>query len=314
MSRTGFLYDPTFLEHNTGWKHPEKRQRLIALIEHLTRTGLLSRLVPLTPVSATPDDIALVHDRAYIEELAALCARGEIFEPDDSTIGSPGTYKAALLAAGAVQTAIDAVMAGAVTNAFCAVRPPGHHAERDKAGGFCFFCNAAIGARHLQRRHGINRVAIIDWDVHHGNGTQQAFYHDPTVLYISTHQYPHYPMTGRAHETGEGPGTGYTLNLPVAAGATDTDYQRLFSGEIRTAIAGFNPEFLLISAGFDAHTADPLGGVMLSTECFGDLTRLVCRWADEFCQGRLVSILEGGYDVTALSVSVAAHLSALLGE
>jgi len=311
MTTTGFLYHPAFLKHQTGWNHPEKRQRLTSLIEYLKHTDLWTEMAHLTPEPASLADVTAVHDPAYVERIRAACEAGRLFEPCASTVGSPGTYEAALMAAGAVLKAIDAVLTGQVANAFCAVRPPGHHATADQAMGFCFFNNVAIGARYLQRRHGIKKIAIIDWDVHHGNGTQDAFYSDPSVFYFSIHQFPLYPMSGRAHETGTGAGTGTTMNKPVAEGSTDHDYHRVFVEDLKPALARFQPEFILISAGFDGHAQDPLGGVMLTEAGFGELTRIVMDMAREHCEKRLVSVLEGGYDMTALSASIEAHLRAL---
>lgn len=312
MATTAFVYHPVFLEHQTGWKHPENRRRLTTLLDHLKKSGLWDQLQHLTPTPATEADITAIHDPRYVEQVRQACRSGALFEPDEVTLGSPGTYHAALMAAGAVLSAVDAVMAGQVGNAFCAVRPPGHHAERDHAMGFCFFNNIAIGARHLQRRHGLQRIAIIDWDVHHGNGTQQAFYNDPSVFYFSIHQYPLYPQSGRACETGEDEGRGFTLNVPMPAGSTDTDYERVFSCELRQALDQFRPEFILISAGFDAHRDDPLAGVALTETGFGNLTRIVMDLAASHCGKRMVSILEGGYAPAALSASVEAHLRALM--
>lgn len=312
MAMTAFVYHTVFMKHQTGWNHPEKRQRLVKIIDRLKESGLWDKLVHTLPRTATPADVASIHNPEYIERIRQTCESRRLFEPDESTVGSSGTYEAALMAVGAVQTAVDAVMKGEVTNAFCAVRPPGHHAERNRTMGFCFFNNIAIGARHLQHHHGVSRIAILDWDVHHGNGTQQAFYDDPSVLYFSIHQYPLYPRTGRACETGAGAGLGFTLNRPVPAGATDTDYARIFNEDLKPALARFRPEFIMISAGFDAHEADPLGGVMLTTAGFGELTRTVKALANEHCGGRLVSVLEGGYDLEALAASTEAHLRVLM--
>lgn len=307
---TAFLHDPLFLDHRTGWRHPEQPQRLKAILQRLQASPVWARLRQLAPRDATREEIAAVHATAYIDELAARCAAGGMFEVDADTVASPGTYAAACRAAGAVLTAIDAVLDGRVGNAFCAVRPPGHHAERDRAMGFCFFNNVAIGAAHARRR-GLGRVAIVDWDVHHGNGTQHAFEADPTVLYISLHQFPLYPNSGRRHENGIGAGEGFTVNLPLAAGATDTDYTRVFREDVQPAIARFRPELILISAGFDAHRDDPLAGMQLTEEGFAEMTRALCAMAAEHARGRLVSVLEGGYNLDALAASVAAHLEVL---
>lgn len=309
---TAFLYHPAFLEHHTGWKHPEKPQRLVAIRTQLRNSGLLDRMLEMEPAPASMDDITAIHDPGYVQALERQCSNERIFEAGRDAVASSGTFHAACLAAGAVVRAVDAVMGGSAVNAFCAVRPPGHHAERDHAMGFCFFNNVAIGARYLQRHHAIRRIAIIDWDVHHGNGTQNAFYDDPTILYVSTHQFPHYPGSGRACESGSGPGAGYTLNIPMAAGSTGTDYLLAFTQDLKPALSRFRPEFILISAGFDAHRDDPLAAMMLTESDFAAMTRSVLDMAAEHCAGRVVSVLEGGYNLRALAASVEAHLSEMI--
>jgi len=311
-ARTAFLYHDFFLEHHTGWKHPEKSARLTAVMDRLRTDGLLDRVLRLTPVEATPETVALVHDPAYVADIEARGAAGRLFQADADTVGSPATYRAALLAVGAVTAAIDAVFDGTAQNAFCAVRPPGHHAEHDRAMGFCFFNNVAIGALHARQRRAVSRVAIVDWDVHHGNGTQNAFYADPSVLYVSTHQFPLYPGSGRRSETGEGPGLGFNLNIPLAAGSTDTDYLAAFRDEIRPAIARFKPDLILVSAGFDGHRDDPLASMRLTEQGFADMTRELTALAATHCGCRLVSVLEGGYHLPALAAAVSAHIAALL--
>lgn len=231
---------------------------------------------------------------------------------DADTIGCSATYAAACRAAGSVLTALDAVAAGRAANAFCAVRPPGHHAERDHAMGFCFFNHVAVGARYAQRSLGLTRIAILDWDLHHGNGTQHLFEDDPDVLYISLHQFPLYPGSGTRHERGMGTGLGATLNIPMAAGSTDTDYRNAFRDDVAPAIKAFAPDLLLISAGFDAHRDDPLGSVLLTEAGFADLTRQACEMASGSAKGRVVSVLEGGYNLDALAASVSAHLDVLM--
>lgn len=312
MVTTALLYHPVFLQHLTGPKHPERRQRLTVIMERLKSSGLLDRMLAVEPSPAPWEAITSIHDAAYVQDLERRCATLRAFLIADDTLASRGTYPAARLAAGAVISATDAVMDRRARNAFCAVRPPGHHAERDRAMGFCFFNNVAIGARHLQRRHGLQRVAIIDWDVHHGNGTERAFYDDPSVLYVSLHQFPHYPGSGRAHDRGLAAGKGYTLNLPMAAGSTGVDYLQAFAHDIRPAITVFKPEFILLSAGFDAHRDDPLSATLLTAEDFGAMTRQVVGLAEEHCGGRLVSVLEGGYDLSALADSVEAHVRELI--
>ena len=309
---TAFLYDPMFLAHRTGWRHPEQPARLRSILARLQASGHWDRLLHLKPRDATRDELAAIHDPAYIDGLAARCSAERVFKAAPDTVASSGTYAAACRAAGAVLTAIDAVLDGPATNAFCAVRPPGHHAERDHAMGFCFFDNVAVGAAYARRQRGVNRVAIIDWDVHHGNGTQHAFESDPSVLFISLHQYPLYPESGRRDECGTGAGEGFTMNIPMAAGATDHDYRRAFSEEVRPAIDHFRPELILVSAGFDAHRDESLGGVLLSGQGFADLTRQVCDMAAVHASGRVVSVLEGGYKAEALADSVNAHVGALM--
>ena len=312
MPQTAFFHDPIFMKHETGPGHPESPKRLAAIVAGLETAGVMSRLLKLKPEPATLEAIKRIHSQGYIEHIAEMSRRGGHFYEGPDTAGSSATYQAALMAAGAVIGAADCVMRGEAPNAFCAVRPPGHHAEHSEAMGFCFFNNVAIGARHLQARHSIKRIAIVDWDVHHGNGTQHSFYTDPSVLYFSIHQWPHYPGTGRRDEGGQHDGKGCTINVPVAAGSTDKDFLDALSNTLRPAIDRFRPEFMLISAGFDAHADDPLSRTMVSTTGFGEMTREVMRMASTHCKGRIVSVLEGGYNLDALSDSVRAHLEALM--
>lgn len=312
MLKTAFLYDPAFLKHQTGWAHPEKRRRLTAIIEHLKTAGLWDLLLHPHVRPAPMEAITAVHTPEYVDRIRLDCATGKLFKPDEETVGSPGTYDAARMAAGAVLTALEAVMQGKAGNAFCAVRPPGHHALPDQAMGFCFFNNAAIGARYLQREFGLHKIAIIDWDIHHGNGTQQAFYNDPSVFYFSIHQEGLYPQSGRSTETGEGPGRGFTLNVPMPTGASDSDYQKAFLTLLDPAMARFRPEFILVSAGFDGHRDDNLSSAALTEKGFAELTRHVMKLANQYCGGRLVSVLEGGYSLSGLTASVEAHVRTLL--
>ncbi len=314
MARTAFYFHPAYLEHQAGTDHPECPDRLVAIMAALESEALLDKLGVRLPAPAGVQSLTRIHSAAHVEHLARLSGLGRLVAIGPDTSLSPATYAAACLAVGAVQDAIDAVAAGEVDNAFCAVRPPGHHAEREQAMGFCYFNNVAIGARHVQEQHHFQRVAIIDWDVHHGNGTQHSFEEDPTVFFFSIHQYgPYfYPGTGAASEQGRGPGLGYTLNTPMPPGATDGDYLRVFRQVLRPAIDRFRPDFILLSAGFDAHQADPLGELDLTTSGFAELTAEVRSMAEDHCHGRLVSLLEGGYNLEATAASVVAHLRVLM--
>jgi acetoin utilization deacetylase AcuC-like enzyme len=312
MARTGFLYHPDYLKHDMGYGHPESPDRLRAIVSHLEAQGLLDRLTKIDPVAATDDWITLVHEPAYVAHLKARAPVSGHVSLDPDTSISPGSLPAAYLAAGGAMAAVDAIIAGRVQNAFCAVRPPGHHAERDRAMGFCLFNNVAIAARYVQCRHGLPRVLIVDWDVHHGNGTQHTFYQDPSVLFFSTHQFPYYPGTGRATDRGEGEGTGLTINVPMSPGQGDEAYREVFERMLIPAADRFKPDFVLISAGFDAHRDDPLAGMALTEEGYGVLSRIVLDLAGRHCQGRVLSCLEGGYNLQALSASVERHLRAML--
>jgi acetoin utilization deacetylase AcuC-like enzyme len=253
----------------------------------------------------------MVHSPEHITALRELWAKGERFAGSPDTPVCESSYEVALMAAGGVLAAVDAVMAGKVRNAFCAVRPPGHHATRNKAMGFCLLNNVAIAARYVQKKYKLPKVLIVDWDVHHGNGTQDIFYEDPSVLYFSVHQYPFYPGSGRADERGAGQGTGRTLNVPLSAGSGDAELERAFLEKLLPAARQFQPNFVLVSAGFDAHEDDPLGGLRVTTEQFKRLTEIVRQIAAEHSRGRLVSVLEGGYDLEGLAASVETHVRAL---
>jgi acetoin utilization deacetylase AcuC-like enzyme len=273
---------------------------------------VLSRLTRIDPVPVSDEWITQVHAPSYVETLKRRVPTNGRVSLDPDTSMSPGSLSAAYLAAGGALAAADAIVAGSVDHAFCAVRPPGHHAECDRAMGFCLFNNVAIAARYLQRRHGLARVLIVDWDVHHGNGTQHMFYTDPSVLFFSTHQYPHYPGTGRGTETGEGQAKGMTINVPMTVGEGDEAYREVFAKVLIPAADDFQPDFVIVSAGFDAHKDDPLAGMGLTEEGYADLTRMVVTIAKRHSRGRLLSCLEGGYNLHALSASVERHLLALL--
>jgi len=316
MSETGWVWDERFLRHDTGEGHPERPARLAAIDAEMRRRGLLDRVVRIPIAPAEIESIALIHDREYIRRIEETCARGERFiDTVDSAICSE-SYEIALLAAGGVLAACDAVMAGGVRNAFCAVRPPGHHAERDRSMGFCLFNNIAIAARHLQRRHGLERVLILDWDVHHGNGTQHSFEDDGSVFFCSIHEHPAscYPGTGHPAERGRDAGLGTTLNLAMPAGTTDDDYQTALTEHFLPAAQSFDPDFVLVSAGFDGHARDPLAAIDLTDDGFTWLGRMGLELATEACGGRLIAVLEGGYDLEALSSNVANVVELLLGD
>lgn len=310
-AHTGFLYDPIYLKHDTGANHPERPERLTAIVERLEQKGLLDGLVRLKPAPASLQWITTVHTPDYVERVRQSCEVGVGYVDSPDAPASRASYEVALNAVGGVEAAIDAVVQGRIRNAFCAVRPPGHHALKDKAMGFCLFNNVAIAAKYLQRKHQLRNVLIVDWDVHHGNGTQAIFYDDPTVFYFSIHQSPLYPRTGSAEEKGEGKGLGFTRNVPLAAGSGDADYRKAFVEDLEPAAAGFKPDFVLISAGFDAAQGDLLGSMKVTPEGYAELTRIVKRIAERYSHGRLVSVLEGGYNADSLAASVEAHVRAL---
>jgi acetoin utilization deacetylase AcuC-like enzyme len=312
MGRTGFVYHPQYLEHDMGVSHPESPDRLRAIISRLEHSGVLSRLVRIEPSLASDEWITQVHTASYVESLKRRAPTSGRVSLDPDTSMSPGSLSAAYLAAGGALAAADAIVAGSVEHVFCAVRPPGHHAERDHAMGFCLFNNVAIAARYLQRRHAMARVLVVDWDVHHGNGTQHTFDDDPSVLFFSTHQYPYYPGTGRGTEAGVGRGAGATINVPMKAGQGDDAYREVFQKVLMPAADAFQPDFVIVSAGFDAHKDDPLAGMGLTEEGYADLTRMVVSIARRHSQGRVLSCLEGGYNLHALSASVERHVVALL--
>ena len=311
MSKTGFVFHEDFLLHNAGTWHPERADRLTSIINHLTEIDLLDKLKRVEPFPADLKWIGEIHGKDYINSVEKACQLG--YNQLDADTGiCADSYRIALLAAGGVLAAADSIMNGEIKNAFCAVRPPGHHAEANKAMGFCLFNNIAIAARYLQKKHHLSKILIIDWDVHHGNGTQNSFYDDPSVFYFSIHQSPHYPGTGLIHETGTGKGTDFTLNVPIPAGHGDNEYIEIFNTKLLPAAKNFKPDFILISAGFDAHKDDPLAGMMVTENGYQQLTNIITDLAEEFCKGRIISVLEGGYHLEKLAHSVAAHLSVYL--
>ena len=315
MRRTGYVYDDRYLRHDPGSWHPERPDRLKAIQKNLAESGLLELVEAIQPYAAPLAWVERLHDPAYIQRLKEACAKGrKTFEVPDCGI-SRETYDIALLAAGGVMAAVDAVMGGQVENAFCAVRPPGHHAERDRALGFCFFNNVALGALYALENFGLERVAIVDWDVHHGNGTQHLFESDPRVFYLSLHEDPQYcyPGTGYRREIGEGPGQGYTMNLPFPPRSGDAEYLEALRKEALPRLRQFAPQLVFISAGFDAHEKDPLAHMKLTREGYRDMGRLILDLAQETAAGRLITVLEGGYNLEVLEECVEDHLRLLMG-
>ncbi len=310
---TALVYHSDYLLHAPGPRHPERPDRLRAVMAHLQRHGLLDTLLQLQPERVAESWITRVHTPEYVRQLqAAVQAAPTRLDADTSV--SKHSYDVARRAVGGVLLAVDAVMAGQARNAFVASRPPGHHALADRAMGFCLLNHVAIAARYAQEKHGVSRILIVDWDVHHGNATQEVFWRDPSVLFFSTHQYPFYPGTGAASESGAGAGRGTTINVPLAAGSGDEALIAAFQERLQPAANDFKPEFVFISAGFDAHQRDPLGQFQVTESGYAKLTQIVKAIAEQHAAGRLVSVLEGGYDLDALGRSVEAHLRVLSGE
>jgi acetoin utilization deacetylase AcuC-like enzyme len=310
MNKTGYASDPFYLRHETE-PHPENPGRLKAIQNRLESSKFYNNLIPIQPRKATPKEIFMVHDAAYVASIEQNCAK-EVRNLDADTVISSSSYDAALLSVGAGLTAIDKLIDGSIQNVFCAVRPPGHHAEHDHAMGFCLFNNVGVSARYAQETKGLNKIFIFDWDVHHGNGTQHSFYRDSSIYYSSIHQYPFYPGTGAKEETGTGDGLGATFNMPMDAYSDNNDYLSAIEYKLIPEIQRYKPDLIIISAGFDAHQNDPLAQIQLTTECFGKMTELLMGVAGDVCNGRLLSMLEGGYDYDALSDSVWLHIQTLL--
>jgi len=308
----GLVSDPCFEDHDTGPGHPERPERLRRIRTAILEAGLAQRCRAVELRSADDALLAAVHDEAHVRRVDEACAAGERLIDAMDTAICPESARIARLAAGSLASLCGQVARRELSRGFAAIRPPGHHAERDLAMGFCLFNNVAVAARHLQAAHGAERVAIIDWDVHHGNGTQHIFDEDGSVFFASIHQWPLYPGTGDRSETGIGDGAGATLNCPLAPGSGDEAFLSALRDEIAPAVTRFAPDFILVSAGFDAHRADPLANLEVSTAAYAEATRAVIDLAERCCGGRLVSVLEGGYDLDALSASVVEHLGALL--
>jgi acetoin utilization deacetylase AcuC-like enzyme len=312
MGKTGIVYDPRYLGHDMGAGHPESPDRLRAIMQQLGQSGTSAKLTMIAPREAEDEWITQIHTSSYLAMLKANAPASGRLSLDPDTSMSPGSLTAAYLAAGGALAAVDAIMSKQVDHVFCAVRPPGHHAEAGRAMGFCLFNNVAIAARYVQKKYGLTRVLIVDWDVHHGNGTQHSFEDDPSVLFFSTHQFPHYPGTGRESERGRGAGEGFTINVPMEAGEGDEEYRAVFLKSLVPAADDFKPEFVIISAGFDAHKDDPLASMGLTDEGYADLTGIVAGIAKRHAGGRILSSLEGGYHLRSLAASVDRHIQALL--
>jgi acetoin utilization deacetylase AcuC-like enzyme len=309
--KTAFVHHPIALRHDTGPGHPETAKRYDSIMTAMRAAPVWELLVEIVPDKASQGLIQAAHTKEHFKRVAGAFESGLEFLDADTAV-SMQSFDAALFAAGGVCRAIDSVIGGESRNAFVAARPPGHHATAESAMGFCLFNNVAVGARYAQNRYKeVERVAIVDWDVHHGNGTQGIFFDDPSVHFFSIHQYPWYPGSGSRGETGFGRGRGYTLNVPVKAHASSADQRRMFEAAIGSISSSFKPDLVIISAGFDAHLTDPLGQLKLEDEDFASMTRTVLDWAAEACAGRVVSVLEGGYNLRTLGQTVARHISAL---
>jgi len=307
---TALIHDSAYLRHDTG-RHPESALRLKAILPALQADeALWCGLHKVTPQAATEEDVMRCHTGWLFDHLHDLCERGVPFVDLDTVICRE-SFDIAMLAAGAATTAVDEVFSKRVQNAFAFIRPPGHHATSDRSMGFCLFNNAAIGARYAQKKYGAERVLIIDWDVHHGNGTQEIFYEDPTVFYFSTHLYPHYPGTGASSERGENRGEGATLNIPLRLETPARIHREAFADALKLVEERFPPDLIIISAGFDSRKDDPLGGLLLEDIDFRDMTRIVMDIADRHASGRVVSVLEGGYNLETLGETVRTHVAAL---
>ncbi len=315
MTTLGIVYDERFRRHDTGRGHPERAERLDAVDRGLQSAGVLESALRLSPVLADDESLHRAHAPTYVARIKDACKQAWPYIDTPDCPVCPDSWEVARLSAGAALQGAAAIARGDVQRAFVAARPPGHHAEFDRAMGFCFFNNAAVAARALHEVHGLRRVLIFDFDVHHGNGTQHIFEHDARVLYVSIHGHPRYlyPHTGFAEERGRGDGEGFTLNVPLKPGAGDSQFRKAFERRVAPEIQRYAPELLILSAGFDAHTDDPLGNLELTDDSYAWVTRRCIELADQICDGRVLSLMEGGYNLGVLERNVAAHVRLLAG-
>lgn len=312
-SKTGIVKDARYFRHETGVFHPESAKRLESIYKMLDAPDMKDNFTLIEPSIASLEEIGTIHEEWYIEAVARTAGKAHTYlDPDTET--SPESYETARLAVGGFNNAIDAVVGGEVQNAFAFVRPPGHHAEADRAAGFCLFNNVAIGAMHAINRHQMKRILVVDWDLHHGNGTQHSFYEDPRIIYFSTHQYPYYPGTGSVQEIGRGAGKGYTINVPLRTGPGDNEFVKIFRMILKPAALEFKPDMVLLSAGFDIYFKDPLGGMKVTPRGFACLTRILLDIAEVCCGGRFAVTLEGGYHIGGLTDSCRTVLNEMRGD
>ena len=309
--KSGFVYDEQFLKHDTGAGHPECAQRLEVTSSYLNSQDWFTGIEKIPAKKIEEEWLLNSHSAEYLQRARNACLQGNDWLDSMDVSICAESYEISLLAAGAPIVLADRIIDGSIDNGFVLARPPGHHAERDQALGFCLFNNVAILARYLQKTYGLEKILILDWDVHHGNGTQHTFEEDPSVLYVSTHEYPYYPGTGAYSETGIGKGRGATLNCPMPAGSGDQEYETAFMQQVLPKIDAFAPEFVIISAGFDAHRDDPLGHIQLSTDFYAWMSSRLLEVAEKHCQGRIISVLEGGYNLDALPLCIGKHLQVL---
>lgn len=314
MNRVGWIHSALQAEHDTGTGHPECAARVQAIEHRLVSGGLVDCLELSEPEALHVDALEAVHHPEHGARIRAAVQAGQSCVDSVDMPISAGSYGAGLMAAGAAVAGVDQVLRAGCESTFVTTRPPGHHAEVNQAGGFCLFNNVALAARHAQTGHGLKRIAIVDWDVHHGNGTQHLFENDPSVFYASLHQFPHYPGTGARDERGLGEGEGATLNCPQAPGSGDTEWLEAFEGELLPSLESFRPDLVFVSAGFDAHARDPLSATLLTTEAYGQMTRALLQVARSLTGHGLVSLLEGGYDLEGLASSTAVHVQSLLED